>query len=89
MRLMPLGGRGIAHLLVEGGATLSAALLQRHLIDKLMLFIAPKIIGGDGLSLVGPCGVDHLDQALLWHTLRSRQVGEDVLLEAYRRDPPA
>jgi riboflavin biosynthesis pyrimidine reductase len=53
-----------------------------------MLFIAPKIIGADGLSLVGPCGVTSMDQALLWQRLSSRQVGEDVLLEAYMGDTP-
>jgi diaminohydroxyphosphoribosylaminopyrimidine deaminase / 5-amino-6-(5-phosphoribosylamino)uracil reductase len=83
-----LGERGVASLLVEGGATLSAALLQRRLVDKLVLFIAPKIIGADGLSFVGPCGVTSMDQVIAWHGLTSRQVGEDILLEAYLSDTP-
>ena len=33
-------------VLVEGGATLNATLLRRRLIDKVLFFIAPKIIGG-------------------------------------------
>lgn len=78
-----LGERRVASLLVEGGATLSAALVRRRLIDKLMLFLAPKMIGGDGLSFLGPCGVTSMDQAIPWHGLSSRPVGEDVLLEAY------
>ncbi|GIX46819.1 MAG: riboflavin biosynthesis protein RibD [Candidatus Tectimicrobiota bacterium] len=83
-----LGSRGLASLLVEGGATLSAALLRRRLVDKVLFFVAPKLIGGDGLSAIGPCGVETLAQALPLRDLRARQVGADLLLEAYVDVPP-
>ena len=78
-----LGERGIASVLVEGGAVLTAALLEQRLIDKMVFFVAPKIIGGDGISVFGPCGVDTMDQALSLRDLTSRQVGGDIMLEAY------
>lgn len=78
-----LGARGVASVLVEGGATLSAALLQRRLVDKVLFFVAPKIIGGDGLSVVGSCGVVEMEQVIALRALRSQHLGEDVLLEAY------
>ena len=78
-----LGERGIASVLVEGGAALTAALLKQRLIDKMVFFVAPKIIGGDGISVFGPCGVDTMEQALLLQDLTSRQIGDDVMLEAY------
>lgn len=89
--LRVLGERGVTSLLIEGGATLSATLLHRHLIDKLVMFVAPKIIGGDGLSVMGACGVETMDQAIFLHSMTSRQVGEDLVLEAYFMppDPPA
>ena len=78
-----LGARGIASLLVEGGAALTTALIKRRLIDKMVFFVAPKIIGGDGISVFGPCGVHTMDQALPLRDLTSRAVGSDVMLEAY------
>jgi diaminohydroxyphosphoribosylaminopyrimidine deaminase/5-amino-6-(5-phosphoribosylamino)uracil reductase len=78
-----LGARGITSVLVEGGARLSATLLQRRLIDKVLFFVAPKIIGGDGLSVIGACGVETMEQAIALRNMTSRHVGEDVMLEAY------
>jgi diaminohydroxyphosphoribosylaminopyrimidine deaminase/5-amino-6-(5-phosphoribosylamino)uracil reductase len=78
-----LGERGVASVLVEGGATLSATLLRRRLVDKVLLFVAPKIIGADGLSVVGPCGVETMEQVIHLRDVVSRRLGNDVLLEAY------
>jgi diaminohydroxyphosphoribosylaminopyrimidine deaminase / 5-amino-6-(5-phosphoribosylamino)uracil reductase len=78
-----LGERGVASVLVEGGATLSATLLRRRLIDKVLLFVAPKIIGGDGISVVGPCGVETMEQVIQLRDMVSQHLGNDVLLEAY------
>jgi diaminohydroxyphosphoribosylaminopyrimidine deaminase/5-amino-6-(5-phosphoribosylamino)uracil reductase len=78
-----LSDRGIASVLVEGGATLSAALLRHHLVDKVLFFVAPKIIGGDGLSVIGACGVATMEQVLRLHRLTGRAIGDDFLLEAY------
>jgi diaminohydroxyphosphoribosylaminopyrimidine deaminase/5-amino-6-(5-phosphoribosylamino)uracil reductase len=85
--LRVLGERGVTSLLAEGGATLSATLLRRQLIDKLVMFVAPKIIGGDGLSVMDACGVETMDQAIFLHSMTSRQVGEDLMLEAYFMPP--
>ncbi len=81
--LVALGARGVADLLVEGGATLSATLLQRQLANKIVVFVAPKIIGGDGIDVVAALGVDTMADAFLWHGMTSQNVGEDVMLEAY------
>ncbi len=81
--LTVLGTRGVADLLVEGGATLSATLLQRRLVDKVTVFIAPKIIGGDGINVVAAFGVDTMADALQLYGMTSQSVGEDVMLEAY------
>jgi diaminohydroxyphosphoribosylaminopyrimidine deaminase/5-amino-6-(5-phosphoribosylamino)uracil reductase len=78
-----LGDRGIASVLVEGGATLSAALLRHRLVVKVLFFVAPKIIGGDGLSVLGACGVTTMEQVLRLHRFTGRAIGDDFLLEAY------
>lgn len=82
-----LGARGIANLLVEGGATLSATLLQRRLVDKVIVFVAPKIIGGDGLNVIAALGVESMTDALQLYGMTSQSVGEDVMLEGYLKPP--
>lgn len=54
--LSQLGGRGVTRLLVEGGGRLAAALLKADLVDRLVIFKAPKVIGGDGIPAIGPLG---------------------------------
>ncbi len=78
-----LGTRGMASVLVEGGATLNANLLMRCLVDKVQFFIAPKIIGGDGLSVIGPCGVETMGQAIPLRNITSQDVDGDFLLQGY------
>jgi len=60
-----------------------ATLIQRRLVDKLLFFVAPKIIGGDGTSVVGVCGVQQMEQAIRLRDLTGQGIGEDFLLQAY------
>jgi diaminohydroxyphosphoribosylaminopyrimidine deaminase / 5-amino-6-(5-phosphoribosylamino)uracil reductase len=79
--LRALGAEGVQSLLLEGGPTLAGAFLEAGLVDKLLLFVAPKLSGE------GPFLLPGLESALELRHLASRQVGEDVLLEAYLREP--
>ncbi len=79
--LRVLAAEGVQSLLLEGGPTLAASFLRAGLVDKLLLFVAPTLAGS------GPSLVDALDVPLDLARLTSRQVGEDVLLEAYLREP--
>jgi diaminohydroxyphosphoribosylaminopyrimidine deaminase/5-amino-6-(5-phosphoribosylamino)uracil reductase len=81
--LQYLGERKITSVLVEGGATLNATLLRRRLVDKVLFFIAPKIIGGDGLSVIGTCGIESMEQVMRLRDSRGRSIGEDFLVQAY------
>ncbi len=87
--LIELGTRRVTNLLVEGGATLSASLLKRRLVQKVMVFVAPKIIGGDGINVVATFGVEAMSDALQLYGMTSKHVGEDVMLEAYLEPPDA
>ncbi|MBF0314373.1 MAG: bifunctional diaminohydroxyphosphoribosylaminopyrimidine deaminase/5-amino-6-(5-phosphoribosylamino)uracil reductase RibD [Oligoflexia bacterium] len=53
----------ITSLFVEGGPTLLTSFLQQKLYDKVSIFIAPKIIGGDGLA-IGPLGISKMSEVL-------------------------
>ena len=76
-----LGRRDVQRLLLEGGATLAEAALKAHLIDQLMVFLAPKLIGGSGgYGIFSGPGCDKLAEAIRLKDLRYEQSGEDVLI---------
>ena len=79
-----LAQKGITRLLVEGGATLATAFLDADLVDQVYWFRAPMVIGGDGMSGVGPLDEDRLSEALGFRMGDRRQLGNDVL-ELYVR----
>jgi diaminohydroxyphosphoribosylaminopyrimidine deaminase/5-amino-6-(5-phosphoribosylamino)uracil reductase len=79
--LRSLAAEGVQSLLLEGGPTLARAFLEAGLVDKLLFFVAPTLSGD------GPLAVPGLSRPLHLTALTSRQIGDDVLLEAYLRDP--
>jgi diaminohydroxyphosphoribosylaminopyrimidine deaminase/5-amino-6-(5-phosphoribosylamino)uracil reductase len=79
--LRALAAEGVQSLLLEGGPTLAGSFLRAGLVDKLLLFVAPTLSGS------GPSLLDRLDEPLALMRLSSRQVGEDLLVEAYLREP--
>jgi diaminohydroxyphosphoribosylaminopyrimidine deaminase/5-amino-6-(5-phosphoribosylamino)uracil reductase len=79
--LAALGAEGVQSLLLEGGPTLAASFLAAGLVDKVLLFVAPAIVG-DGPGLVAA-----IPSPLALSSLTARPVGADILLEAYVHEP--
>jgi diaminohydroxyphosphoribosylaminopyrimidine deaminase / 5-amino-6-(5-phosphoribosylamino)uracil reductase len=73
---------GLNHVLVEGGAELYGTFLRERLADELILFLAPKLIGSQGLSWSGELGVKMMAEALHLKQVTFEQLGEDLLLQA-------
>jgi diaminohydroxyphosphoribosylaminopyrimidine deaminase / 5-amino-6-(5-phosphoribosylamino)uracil reductase len=81
-----LGKRGITSVIVEGGSSLSSYCLKAEIVDKVMFFIAPKIIGGkDSFPAVGGRFFRRISDAYRITELSTKRVGEDVLIEGYIR----
>jgi diaminohydroxyphosphoribosylaminopyrimidine deaminase/5-amino-6-(5-phosphoribosylamino)uracil reductase len=76
-----LGARGVTTLLVEGGATVAADALRARAVDRLVLFVAPCLVGGDGIPAIGPLGVRRVARALAVQDLAVARVGDDLVLE--------
>ncbi|OAN50865.1 bifunctional diaminohydroxyphosphoribosylaminopyrimidine deaminase/5-amino-6-(5-phosphoribosylamino)uracil reductase [Paramagnetospirillum marisnigri] len=79
-----LAESGVTRVLVEGGAHLSAALLRAGLVDRLIWFRSPRMMGGDGLAAAVAFGVDHLAQTPRFERIDVRPVGDDIM-ETYSR----
>ena len=79
--LRRLAAGGVQSLLLEGGPTLAASFLREDLVDKVMLFVAPRIAGA------GPVFAPELDVPVELRRLQAERVGGDLLLTAYIHEP--
>jgi diaminohydroxyphosphoribosylaminopyrimidine deaminase/5-amino-6-(5-phosphoribosylamino)uracil reductase len=81
-----LGKREISSLLVEGGADLITSFLKERLADRLIVLLAPKIVG-TGLNSVGDLGLRHMDDALHFSFERIARRGADLIIDARLSSP--
>jgi diaminohydroxyphosphoribosylaminopyrimidine deaminase/5-amino-6-(5-phosphoribosylamino)uracil reductase len=81
--MMALAKRDITNILVEGGGELIAGLVEAGLVDRFLVFIAPKIIGGrDAKTAVEGSGIEKITDALGLKNMSVRRFKEDILIEA-------
>jgi len=79
-----LGETGIMSVLIEGGSSLNSYALESGIVDKIMFFIAPKIIGGkESFPAVGGKAFRKLSEAYCLSDIKIRRVEEDILIEGY------
>jgi diaminohydroxyphosphoribosylaminopyrimidine deaminase/5-amino-6-(5-phosphoribosylamino)uracil reductase len=78
-----IGREGLSSVLIEGGREVIASALKAGVVDKLLVFVAPKILGGGACEAVGDLGVKKLSRAISLTEGRGRRVGEDFLIEGY------
>ncbi|MBI2885743.1 MAG: bifunctional diaminohydroxyphosphoribosylaminopyrimidine deaminase/5-amino-6-(5-phosphoribosylamino)uracil reductase RibD [Chloroflexi bacterium] len=82
--LEQLAQRGLINLLVEGGGTLAGALFDLGLVDKVLAFIAPLVIGGrEAVPSVAGQGAHRLAEAHRLERVRVQRVGPDLLVKGY------
>lgn len=78
-----LGEMEITSVLVEGGGDVGASFLKKGIVDKVVFFYAPKIIGSEGVSMVGKLGVSEVKDALSIRTVKLKKIGEEFVVEGY------
>jgi diaminohydroxyphosphoribosylaminopyrimidine deaminase / 5-amino-6-(5-phosphoribosylamino)uracil reductase len=76
-----LASEGVQSILLEGGPTLAAAFLEAELVDKLLVFVAPRLSGD------GPGMLEGLPLPLELTRMEARPIGDDVLIQAYLNEP--
>jgi diaminohydroxyphosphoribosylaminopyrimidine deaminase/5-amino-6-(5-phosphoribosylamino)uracil reductase len=76
-----IGAEKIDSVLVESGGTLSESLLMKGLVDEVMAFVAPKIIGGKTAKTpVEGEGIELMNEAIKLKNRIVEQIGEDILI---------
>jgi diaminohydroxyphosphoribosylaminopyrimidine deaminase/5-amino-6-(5-phosphoribosylamino)uracil reductase len=84
--MFSLGKMGIDSVLLEGGSTIAFSALMNGIVDKVVSFIAPKIIGGSAApSPVGGKGLSLMEDAIGVNDWNYRKIGSDILIEGYIR----
>jgi diaminohydroxyphosphoribosylaminopyrimidine deaminase/5-amino-6-(5-phosphoribosylamino)uracil reductase len=77
-----LGKRGITSVLIEGGSTVNAAALRAKLVNHVVLYLAPTLMGGqDAKAVIGDRSPQRLAQALTLRHVTVRRIGEDLVVE--------
>ena len=83
-----LGELEITTLMIEGGATVNWAALVSHVLDKVFLYYAPKILAGTGsIPFAAGVGFRQLSSAAQVKRIHLHRFGEDFAVEGYLRDP--
>jgi diaminohydroxyphosphoribosylaminopyrimidine deaminase/5-amino-6-(5-phosphoribosylamino)uracil reductase len=85
--LLELGEAGFQSILVEGGGVLQTELINAGLIDYLIVFIAPKLLGAEGKNWIGNLGKRSIKQPIIFKTERSFMLGGDIVLEGQFSPP--
>ena len=75
---------GIDSVLIEGGSTLNYSAVSDGIVDKVLSFISPKIVGGEeSLTPVGGAGVQTISDAFRLKVDKVEQIDSDILIESY------
>jgi diaminohydroxyphosphoribosylaminopyrimidine deaminase/5-amino-6-(5-phosphoribosylamino)uracil reductase len=74
---------GILSVMIEGGAAIAASAIRAKVVDKVLFFYAPKIIGGDGRVMIDGLGVQRMRAALPVKRLSIKKLGNDFLVSGY------
>lgn len=77
-----IGRLGITSILVEPGSSMASALIRENLVDKLHVFIAPKLLGGGTRSVIG-AGIKSINEAIQLKNVTHEQMGTDILITGY------
>jgi diaminohydroxyphosphoribosylaminopyrimidine deaminase/5-amino-6-(5-phosphoribosylamino)uracil reductase len=78
-----LGERNIVTVFVEGGGEILGSLFDHHLVDKVLAFVSPVIIGGRKAVSVGGNGVDNIAKAIRLRRVDNKSFGDNMLISGY------
>ncbi len=77
-----LGKHEITSVMIEGGSQLNSSAIKEGIVDKILIFTAPKLIG-NGLGAIGNLGVNKINKAINLKNPVVKKIGNDILIEGY------
>jgi diaminohydroxyphosphoribosylaminopyrimidine deaminase/5-amino-6-(5-phosphoribosylamino)uracil reductase len=80
-----LGARGVTRLLIEGGGQIAAEAVRARVVDEVAFFVAPLLIGGDGVAAMAPLALRRLDRAARVEAGGVERLGRDLLIRGRLR----
>jgi len=79
-----LGGISVTSLLVEGGAQIAGSFLREGLVDKLCVFLAPKLLGGgDGIPMAEGPGAQNMGECINLSKVKVKKMAGDIMITGY------
>ena len=70
---------------MRGGGTTAARALLEGVVDKVLFFYAPKIMGGEGKRMIGAMGIEKMSGCKKIKDMEIKKLGKDVLVSGYLR----
>jgi diaminohydroxyphosphoribosylaminopyrimidine deaminase/5-amino-6-(5-phosphoribosylamino)uracil reductase len=83
-----LAARGVQELLVEGGARVLGAIVREQLFDRMVYFLAPKILGSASRDVFEGLDISNLDQCVNLENISAKLIGKDIVIEGSRVHRP-
>ncbi|HEX2728905.1 MAG TPA: RibD family protein, partial [Rubrobacteraceae bacterium] len=83
--LEDIGSRGVRGVLVEGGGDTAGRFLRSGLVDKMTVFYAPKVLGADGVPMIGALGLTSVQDAPRFCLSGVEPLGDDLAVTFYPR----
>lgn len=81
--LKRLGKMGLNSVMIEGGATTASRALKEGIVDKILFFYAPKLIGGEGKGMIDGLGIRQMAQCKRIKDIEVKKLGDDLLVSGY------
>ena len=78
-----LGKLEIMSVLIEGGSKVAASALKSGIVDKVVFFYAPKIVGSEGISMIGELGIPEIKKSLSLKNIKVTKIKDEVMIEGY------
>ncbi|MCH6544983.1 MAG: bifunctional diaminohydroxyphosphoribosylaminopyrimidine deaminase/5-amino-6-(5-phosphoribosylamino)uracil reductase RibD [Deltaproteobacteria bacterium] len=81
--LRRLGRMGFLSVMIEGGGATAARALKEGVVDQVVFFYAPKIIGGEGREMIDGLGIKKMSRSKTIREMETKRFGQDIMVTGY------
>ncbi len=78
-----LGKYKIMSVLIEGGSKVAASALKSGIVDKVVFFYAPKIVGAEGISMIGELDIPAIKKSIEIKNTKVKKINDELMVEGY------